>query len=159
MPGVMTTKAFCSTISVVAAFGGAALLWWVWGHAGARLMRWKLIADAYPAGNEPITKWFRFRTLFLPYWHRHPWRITFGTGPTGLRIAFSYPWAGHRPIFLPWSEIEADVVRSFRTCVRLKVERLPGLYLYIYAGLARKLFAAAPLSFTRPAGLAPPAEP
>ncbi|MDB5313005.1 MAG: hypothetical protein JWO38_7207 [Gemmataceae bacterium] len=131
----------------VVAPGGAALRWcfvvWVVGA----LSGWGGLARHYRyLSDEPFRGTLRrFRSGKLG-WANSSRCLTVGTNPRGLYLAvFVLFRPGHPPLFVPWAELTARVVRVwiFGSWLDLTFEKYPGVVVRLPRRLGKEIAADA----------------
>lgn len=110
----------------------------------AGLGGWRRLAAAYPASGEPPGEKFPWRSFRLGIVNYNNC-LNLTAARSGLHVAtFFFLRLGHRPFFLPWSELEATRQRGWiLEYVELRAHKEPGVRIRIQRGLAEQLFAAA----------------
>ena len=126
------------------AFG---LMFTFMGNFLAILSGWSIFASAYPGSEDPPGKRFGWRSAKIR-WVNYNQCLTFRVSPDGLHVAMNVLLkAGHRPIFIPWSELivrahkgwvfhHLDLSATKMRSVRLRMLRWEAAPILRAAGLA-----------------------
>ena len=110
-------------------------------NLGAWLNGWWSLARAYPHTGHFDGKLRRFRSLHLG-WGNYNGITTIGTNAEGLYLAmFVLFRPGHPPVFIPWDDVSAKVVRGWfwMQYLELRFAKVPGLRVRISEKLGQQI--------------------
>jgi hypothetical protein len=124
----------------------ALICWWAFVLNVLGFMSgWWSLAKAYPHTGHFDGKLRRFRSLKLN-WVNVNGAVTIGTNAEGLYLAmFVLFRPGHPPVFIPWEDVSAKVVKGWlwMQYLELRFAKVPNLRMRISEKLGRQIAADA----------------
>ena len=98
------------------------------GPLTARMSGWARLAEAYATDRECQAFMLRGRRGLFGKWMGYKGVLTYGVDGEGFYLSVSWIFkSGHRPLFIPWSDIQARQERRWmRDWLVLEMAQVPG---------------------------------
>jgi hypothetical protein len=116
------------------------LFWMVLTQFVARISGWRSLAEAYPSIADPTGPLLRFQSAGLRMGSNYGGILNVATDAQGISLSVVLLFRfGHPPVFVPWGDIQAEMVEGFSRGVRLRFSRKPNVPMVISRSLAERI--------------------